>query len=291
MTIQYINTGSAPNSGNGDVLRTAFNKVNANFNEVTTYIVQSATRPITTSTSILWYDTVGGRLYTNVGLTGSWVDTNPAVYYPYATTNTSGVVQIDGTTIVNINTGTIGVNSSALSISTLTNGTYTVALSTAGIVSLPGNAEIGIGIEGNPIGVDFYSPDTNDYISMTYGPAPSLGNASYAFWGKNNTNDGHFFAIQAWNSLTNTIDSWSFNAHDYSIAFPDGTVQFTAFTGTNWSTATIDILTVTEQINFADSSTQVTAFNTASYIDKATLQSIVAASNSFTDFQALIAAL
>jgi len=31
MTILYINTGSSPNSGDGDTLRTAFNKVNANF--------------------------------------------------------------------------------------------------------------------------------------------------------------------------------------------------------------------------------------------------------------------
>jgi len=291
MSIQFINTGSSPNSGNGDVLRTAFNKVNANFREITTYIVQSPTRPLTTNTSILWYDTVGGRLYTNLNLTGSWVDTNPAVYYPSANTNTSGVVQIDGTTIINVSTGTIGVNSNALSISTLANGTYTIALSTSGIISLPGNAEIGIRIEGDPIGIDFYSPDTNDFISMTYGPNPSIGNASYAFWSKNGTNDGHAFAIQAWNSLTNTINSWSFNAHDYSVTFPDGTVQYTAFTGTNWSTATIDVLTITGQINFADSSTQVTAFNTASYIDKATLKNIVAASNSFTDFQALIAAL
>ncbi len=34
MTIQYINTGSGPNAGNGDSLRVAFNKVNANFAEI-----------------------------------------------------------------------------------------------------------------------------------------------------------------------------------------------------------------------------------------------------------------
>jgi hypothetical protein len=31
MTIQYVNTGSSPNAGNGDSLRTAFNKINQNF--------------------------------------------------------------------------------------------------------------------------------------------------------------------------------------------------------------------------------------------------------------------
>lgn len=34
MTIYYINTGSGPNAGNGDSLRVAFNKVNANFAEI-----------------------------------------------------------------------------------------------------------------------------------------------------------------------------------------------------------------------------------------------------------------
>ena len=31
MQIKYINTGSSPNKGDGDTLRTAFNKINANF--------------------------------------------------------------------------------------------------------------------------------------------------------------------------------------------------------------------------------------------------------------------
>lgn len=36
MTILYINTGSSPNRGDGDTLRTAFNKINANFDYVVT---------------------------------------------------------------------------------------------------------------------------------------------------------------------------------------------------------------------------------------------------------------
>ena len=36
MTIQYINTGSSANSGNGDSLRSAFNKVNSNFEYLST---------------------------------------------------------------------------------------------------------------------------------------------------------------------------------------------------------------------------------------------------------------
>ena len=112
MSIQYINTGSAPNSGNGDVLRTAFNKVNSNFKEITTYIIQSSTPPATTGTTILWYDTVGGRMYTNFD--GSWIDTSPIFLYPYASTTTSGVVKVDGTTLIKVNSsGTIAVNAGA----------------------------------------------------------------------------------------------------------------------------------------------------------------------------------
>lgn len=36
MAIQYINTGTAPNQGNGDTLRTAFNKINNNFADLFT---------------------------------------------------------------------------------------------------------------------------------------------------------------------------------------------------------------------------------------------------------------
>jgi hypothetical protein len=125
MSIQYINTGTAPNSGNGDVLRTAFNKVNANFKEITTYIIQSSTPPTTTGTTSLWYDTVGGRMYTY--LNGSWVDTSPVFLYPYANTGTAGVVKVDGLTLIKKdNSGTIAVNVNAFSSSIIpsSNATY-----------------------------------------------------------------------------------------------------------------------------------------------------------------------
>ena len=46
MTIQYINTGSSPNAGNGDNLRTAFTKVNNNFN----YLLSNLSTTTNTST-------------------------------------------------------------------------------------------------------------------------------------------------------------------------------------------------------------------------------------------------
>jgi hypothetical protein len=38
MTIFYVNTGTSPNAGNGDSLRTAFNKINANFATLDTQV-------------------------------------------------------------------------------------------------------------------------------------------------------------------------------------------------------------------------------------------------------------
>ena len=106
MTKQHINLGTSENAKNGDPIRTAFDKVNQNFDELysnlTSYLpspagksgkflstngtdllwtaatkfVQSATPP-TGDTSTLWYDEVGGRVYT--WFDDAWVDASPAL--------------------------------------------------------------------------------------------------------------------------------------------------------------------------------------------------------------------
>ena len=52
VTLQYINTGSSANAGNGDSLRTAFNKINSNFITLSTQSgsTSSIVGPATTST-------------------------------------------------------------------------------------------------------------------------------------------------------------------------------------------------------------------------------------------------
>lgn len=83
MAIEYINTGTSANSGDGDSIRAAFNKVNNNFSflstasfSVNTSIETGPTAPSDPNTGDLWYDTVSGRLY--IYYDASWVDTNPA---------------------------------------------------------------------------------------------------------------------------------------------------------------------------------------------------------------------
>ena len=84
MTIQLINTGTTANSGNGDSIRTAFNKVNNNFSFLSTasFAVSSSIEtginpPANPSTGDLWYDPVSGRLY--IYYDASWIDSSPSV--------------------------------------------------------------------------------------------------------------------------------------------------------------------------------------------------------------------
>ena len=79
MTIQLIRLGDI-NAGNGDPLRTAFEKVNANFaelysNPISGTISTGTTPPTNPSVGSLWYDENGGRLY--VFYDHNWVDSSP----------------------------------------------------------------------------------------------------------------------------------------------------------------------------------------------------------------------
>ena len=148
MTIQYINTGTGPNAGNGDSLRVAFSKINANFSSLAgsssvdfpsqtghagqflttdggalSWAAVSGAGGLSTATVIvsnvaprnpvlgeLWYDDVSGRLY--VWYDTFWVDASPR---------------------------------GNANVSTLVNGTYTFALTTSGSVVLNGSAFTGGG--------------------------------------------------------------------------------------------------------------------------------------------------
>jgi hypothetical protein len=108
MTQQIINLGTA-DKGNGDVLRTAFGKVNANFaelyNQVASGVVVSATAPTGPEEGALWWDPESGRMYVYYGT--AWVDASP----------------VDGAGISSTNE--------------LVNGAHTVSLGTEGKLTLP----------------------------------------------------------------------------------------------------------------------------------------------------------
>jgi hypothetical protein len=84
MTILYINTGTSPNAGDGDSIRLAFNKVNANFTYLSTASfgptgqmtsIVSDTVPIGATTGTIWYDDISGRSF--VYYNNTWVDASP----------------------------------------------------------------------------------------------------------------------------------------------------------------------------------------------------------------------
>jgi hypothetical protein len=81
MTLYYVNTGSGPNTHDGDSLRTAFNKINANFNQINSgslgsVLIQSPSVPQGYGNNTFWYDTESGRTY--IYYDGNWVDANPS---------------------------------------------------------------------------------------------------------------------------------------------------------------------------------------------------------------------
>jgi hypothetical protein len=85
MAQQIINTGTAPNDGTGDTLKTSFTKANANFTELYSLppgnaYVGSGTAPSSPNVGDLWYDLSTGVLsiYVSDGNSSQWVQVAPS---------------------------------------------------------------------------------------------------------------------------------------------------------------------------------------------------------------------
>lgn len=80
MALQTINLGTYANDGTGDDLRTAFEKVKANFLELASTVYGANVGATPPSSGVeegeLWWSTVEGRLY--VYFSGVWIDASPA---------------------------------------------------------------------------------------------------------------------------------------------------------------------------------------------------------------------
>lgn len=104
MAIQIINTGSTANAGNGDSLRTAFNKVNANF----AYLGSSSgsgSRGYTGSTGtqgVIGFTGSRGTIgYTGSVASGGGIKAGPASTSTYIDLSTAGGGASLGTTLTN----------------------------------------------------------------------------------------------------------------------------------------------------------------------------------------------
>ena len=75
MTIYYVNTGTSPNAGNGDSLRVAFNKINANFEVLETL---TNINVVTATNTTLGLIKIGSGLVAGADGTVSAVSTSTA---------------------------------------------------------------------------------------------------------------------------------------------------------------------------------------------------------------------
>lgn len=104
MAIQYVNTGTSANKGDGDTLRVAFGKINNNFSQLSTLIGESSATitvnsfpPLDPSPGELWYDTVSGRAF--IYYDNFWVDSNPPAINPVPwNTVTTNIISHPGST-------------------------------------------------------------------------------------------------------------------------------------------------------------------------------------------------
>ena len=99
MAIQTINLGTYANDGTGDDLRTAFEKVKANFIELYSTVFGAnigASPPISgVEEGELWWSTVDGKLYIYYGT--AWIEATPVppqIFYDISATATTGGANI-----------------------------------------------------------------------------------------------------------------------------------------------------------------------------------------------------
>ena len=99
MAIQTINLGTYANDGTGDDLRTAFEKVKANFIELYSTVFGAnvgENPPISgVEEGELWWSTVEGKLYIYYGT--AWIEATPVpaqIFYDISATSTSGGANI-----------------------------------------------------------------------------------------------------------------------------------------------------------------------------------------------------
>jgi hypothetical protein len=140
MTKQHINIGQSANDKAGDPLRTAFSKVNDNFDElynsVSAVVVVSATAPTSPGQGDLWWNSVSGRMYVYYG--SAWVDASP----------------VDGAGISSTNE--------------LVNGAHTVSLGTDGTLTLPDSATVAVGDIGVLQGLELAYDTSREQLNAAF---------------------------------------------------------------------------------------------------------------------------
>ena len=117
MPINYINTGSSPNKGDGDTLRTAFNKINENFSTLVQEIGSTSSYVLPTAST----STLGGiKVGANLTISNGVLSATAVASTPF----TGTVAVLTATQSINLNGIILSNNSGTLSAITIT-GTAT----------------------------------------------------------------------------------------------------------------------------------------------------------------------
>ena len=152
MAKQTINVGSGEYSGDGESIRIAFTKVNSNFTEVYTQV------PLATTATYAQSFNTSTLVTSAVNATTSSFATTSGYALSFNTGTIVGTA-VTATYAQSFNTSTLV--RAAVSATNIVNGTWTLALSTAGTVTLPAGgviADSATSIYVNPIR---NSADTN----------------------------------------------------------------------------------------------------------------------------------
>jgi hypothetical protein len=246
MTLYYVNTGSGPNTHDGDSLRTAFNKINANFTQISTgslgaVLIQSPSVPQGYGPGTLWYDTESGRTY--VFYNGSWVDANPS-----SNQNSSKVsvslynpdTQLASNTVTNVST--INFDSLAdFSVTSQGNGGVLIGMnSTFKYIQIAGQPTLaaqgvdtltlvaGTGTQLITSNAGLKNQQTITFISTGSGAGSSLPTTSTAGYLYTNGSGIFSWSSLSASTLTNGTASFGLNS-DGSVTFNNGTKQSTAY--------------------------------------------------------------
>jgi len=281
MTIQYINTGSSPNAGDGDTLRTAFNKINYNFQQVSTgsvgaALVQGTSPPVNANTGTFWYDVITGRLY--VYYDNTWVDSNPDINIGGSGGgggSSLSVGLIDSftnsttNTVTNISTVLFDTQS-AFTVNEFGVGTVVVGMNSTfkyiDIAGQPGLTAVGLDtltfVAG--AGIVYTTDPTPGHQKITIATTSTLPIATTSSFLFNSGTGTLSWQQIHLNQLVNGSRTLTLNP-DGSITFPDGSTQTTAFSSIGTisvlhnMTATFSLLP-NGNVVYNDGTAQVTAY-------------------------------
>jgi len=247
MTVYYVNTGSGPNTHDGDSLRTAFNKINANFTQINTgslgaTLIKSPSVPQGYGNNTFWYDTESGRTF--IQYNGAWVDANPSSNQNNSQVSVSlydPTTQMASNTVTNVKT--INFDSLAdFSVTSQGNGKVLVGMnSTFKYIQIAGQQTLtaqgvdtltlvaGTGTQIITSNAGLKNQQTITFISTgsSSGNAslPSTSTAGYLY--TNGSNVISWKNISA-STLTNGSATFGLNS-DGSVTFSNSTKQTTAY--------------------------------------------------------------